>query len=370
MRTNRLSYSILLLGLVAIQSVNAAPLCRLVLHNSQASSYSNEITVVVGTDRPGSNSSVVANEILKTLAADPNIRINLVDLAKLPKSIFKSDYFATKPAGFVNDFVNPIERAQALIFVVPEYDGAIPGILSYYMNHMRVGLDNKMVSLVGISSGKWGARAALDAFKGTLTHRKAQVMGALQVNIENIDGKVTDGRVSDTDSINRLAHSARELNKNVNRLPGSLSGQKNIAIMARGLRGRATQLTLNSGVKIEGRLNQYLTNSNQTLSFVQLNGSAGIPVGPVKDMAPGWFKKSDVVSSRFKQGHNVQLQYESGVTVSGQVKSLNIDSHGQLTSVTLRQARVQLGDRQLIDTNLNEYDLFVADYIESLSPAE
>ncbi len=370
MRTSWLSYFILISGLIGVHSANAAPLCRLVVHNSQAGSYSNEITVVIGTDRAGSNSSIVANEILKTLSADPNTRINLVDLAKLPKSIFKTDYFASKPAGFINDFVNPIERAQALIFVVPEYDGAIPGILSYYMNHMRVGLDNKMVSLVGISSGKWGARAALDAFKGTLTHRKAQVLGALQVNIENIDGKVSDGRVSDTDSVNRLANATRELNKNVNKLPGSLSSQKNTAIMARGLRGRPAQLTLNSGVKLEGRLNQYLTNSNQTLSFVQLNGSAGIPVGAVKGMTPGWFNKSDVVSTRFKQGHNVQLEYESGITVSGQVKSLNVDHRGQLTSITLRQAHVQLGNRQLIDTNLNEYDLFVADYVESLSPAE
>lgn len=370
MRTTCLSILIAASALITVSTAVAAPLCGLVVHNSQVGQYSNEITVVIGTDRAGSNSSIVAKEILNTLAKDPNTRINLVDLAKIQKSIFRTDYFATKPAAFVNDFVSPIERAQALIFVVPEYDGAIPGILSYYMNHMRVGLDNKMVSLVGISAGKWGARSALDAFKGTLTHRKAQVLGALQVNLENIDGKIAEGRVSDADSQNRLAQAARELNKNVNKLAGSLAAQKNIAIMARGLRGRATQLSLNSGARFEGRLTQYLTNANQTLSFVQLNGSPGLPVGPIQGLANGWFKKPEIVSRHFKQGQNVQLEYESGVQVSGQVKSLNTDSHGVLTSVTLRNARVQLGTRQLIDTNLNEYDLFVADYIENLSPAE
>lgn len=369
MRTTCLSI-LMASALLTATAASAAPMCGLVVHNSQVGQYSNEITVVIGTDRAGSNSSIVAKEILNVLAKDPNTRINLVDLAKLPKSIFRTDYFAAKPPAFVNDFVSPIERSQALIFVVPEYDGAIPGILSYYMNHMRVGLDNKMVSLVGISAGKWGARSALDAFKGTLTHRKAQVLGALQVNLENIDGKISDGRVSDADSQSRLAHATGELNRNVNRLSGSMTAQKNIAIMARGLRGRATQLTLNTGVKIEGRLVQYLTNANQTLSFIQLNGSAGLPVGPVKGLSNGWFKRPEVVSRQVKQGQNVQLDYESGVKVSGRVKSLNTDSRGQLTSVTLTNARVQLGTRQLIDVNLNEYDLFVADYIESLSPAE
>lgn len=370
MRNTWLTYLIAASALLSVTTVSAVPLCGLVVHNSQTSSYANEITVVIGTDRVGSNSSIVAKEILNTLSKDTNTRINLIDLAKLPASMFRSDYFAAKPPAFMNDFVNPIERSQALIFVVPEYDGAIPGILSYYMNHMRLGLDGKMVSLVGISSGKWGARAALDAFKGTLTHRKAQVLGGLQVNIENIDGKISEGRVSDVDSQNRLAQAARELNKNVNKLPGSLSAQKNIAIMARGLRGRATHLQLNTGVQLQGRLNQYLTNANQTLSFIQLNGSAGIPVGAIKGLSTGWFKKPELVASRFKQDQSIQLEYESGVTVRGHVKSLNVDGRGQLISVTLKQARVQLGTRLLVDQNLNEYDLFVADYIESLSPAE
>ena len=69
------------------------------VHNSQASTYAREVTVVIGTDRQGSKSALVAAELVAQLTSDPTVRVNLVDLAKLPKSVFKSDYFAKNDSG-------------------------------------------------------------------------------------------------------------------------------------------------------------------------------------------------------------------------------------------------------------------------------
>lgn len=99
----------------------------------------------------------------------------------------------------MRDFSDPITRASSLIFVIPEYDGTVPGILSYFMNHTNAPIDKKSVGLVGISAGRWGARQVLDAFKGTLTHRGARVLGDFQINIPGVDSKIQEGRVSDTD---------------------------------------------------------------------------------------------------------------------------------------------------------------------------
>lgn len=55
----------------------AAPMCRVMVHNSQATAYAPEITVVISTDRKNSNTMVVSKELLKHLAQNPNARINV-----------------------------------------------------------------------------------------------------------------------------------------------------------------------------------------------------------------------------------------------------------------------------------------------------
>ncbi|MGZ3692506.1 MAG: NADPH-dependent FMN reductase, partial [Pseudobdellovibrio sp.] len=199
-----LIFSVFLSALLLYKISFAANACFPMVHNSQLPANTPEVTVIIGTDRQGSNSAIVSKAILSQLAAQNNVRINLVDLAKLPKSIFKSDYFAKKPAEFTKNFVEPIDQASALVFVIPEYDGAVPGILSYFMNHVRVPLAEKQVALVGLSAGRWGARSALDSFKGTLTHRAARVLGDLQINIENVDAKISEQNITDPETNRRI----------------------------------------------------------------------------------------------------------------------------------------------------------------------
>lgn len=369
--------------------MSLASSCRVIVHNSQISPYGREISVIIGTDRAGSRSAAIAAELIAQLSLDPSIKINLVDLAKLPRSVFKSDYFAKKSKAFKSDFVDPVERANGLIFVIPEYDGAVPGILSYYMNHMRLSLDKKQVALVGISAGKWGARSALDGFKATLTHRRARVLGDLQVNIEQLPSKFENDRLTNQDSKNRLAEMLREMAQSLNQAADAIPAQSVLGILAMALKNKPVELKLNNATSVDGKLARTILSENGTIAYVQFAGPTkikhngevipgqdanvhdqgyGMPVGEIKNFKKSWFKKENLQASALTIGKQVKLQYESGVLISGKIKKLTLDAEGNLLVITFSDVVVKLNDQVLFEKSWGDFDAAVADYIEQIKP--
>src|SRR5947209_15396049 len=88
------------------------------------------ITMIVGTNRPGSNTRSVARqveEIYHKLGAS----LEVLDLAQLPAEIFSAASYASKPASFL-PFSEAILRSSGLVIVTPEYNGGMPGILKYF----------------------------------------------------------------------------------------------------------------------------------------------------------------------------------------------------------------------------------------------
>lgn len=366
----------------------AAPLCRVMVHNSQATAYAPEITVVISTDRKNSNSAVVSKELLKHLTQNPNARINVVDLAKLPQSMFKADYFEKKSPFFENNFVKPIVNADGIIFVIPEYDGAVPGILSYYMNHMRASLSKKQIGLVGISAGRWGARAPLDAFKGTLTHRGGRVLGDIQVNIEFVEAKVENSQLTNADAKSRLSILATELTKSLNLSPGAVPAQKNLGMIAAAAKDKKAQVLLNNSNAVEGLFSNYVLNENGTISYIQFSGPTkiknkdvvipgqdvnvhdlgyGMPVGAIKGFKKEWHKKSNLESTGLKIGERIKLEYESGIVVNGKLKNMTYDTEGNLLVLTFSDVNVKNGSEFLFQKDWGDFDIAVADHIEQIT---
>lgn len=366
----------------------AAPMCRVMVHNSQATAYAPEITVVISTDRKNSNSAIVGQELIKQLTQNPNARINVIDLALLPQSMFKSDYFEKKSASFEKNFVTPIVKADGIIFVIPEYDGAVPGILSYYMNHMRSSLSKKQIALVGLSAGKWGARSPLDAFKGTLTHRGGRVLGDIQVNIENIETKVENSQLTHADSKSRLDLLARELTKSLNLSPGAVPTQKNLALIAASAKDKKAEILLNNSNAVEGLFANYVLNENGTLSYVQFSGPTkiknkdavipgqdtnvhnlgyGMPVGAIKGFKKEWYKKANFEATGLKIGQSIKLEYESGIVVNGKIKNLTFDADGNLLVITFNDVSVKNGSNFLFQKEWGDFDIAVADHIEQIT---
>jgi NAD(P)H-dependent FMN reductase len=150
------------------------------------------ITVVSGTNRPDSNTARVAR-----LAVEELDRIGtstkLVDLTELPTELFDGASYGERPPAFA-PFQDAILATDGILTVIPEYNGACPGIMKYFIDMLRFpdSLYEKPVGFIGISAGPWGAVRAVEQIEMVFQYRHAHLFGR-RVFIPNV-GKALDDR--------------------------------------------------------------------------------------------------------------------------------------------------------------------------------
>jgi NAD(P)H-dependent FMN reductase len=128
------------------------------------------ITVVSGTNRPGSNTLKVANLVRDTLGKyyDSN-EVHLIDLKNLPPEIFSPECYASKPQNFAAEFQAVVDKSKHFVFIVPEYNGSFPGVLKYFIDMLSFpqSLAKKEMCFIGLAAGNWGALRAVEQLELT-----------------------------------------------------------------------------------------------------------------------------------------------------------------------------------------------------------
>lgn|GEM_PF-135895 len=167
------------------------------------------IALIIGTNRPGSNSRKIARHIEEIYAALGK-EIAVVDLAALPPEIFAPTSYATKPVAF-EPFQTAVCRAAGLHVVTPEYNGGIPGVLKYFIDMLKLpeSVVHKPVCFVGLSAGQWGALRPVEQLQAIFTYEGAYVY-CERVFIPNVlDALDEFGRLKDGAMVDRLRAQVR-----------------------------------------------------------------------------------------------------------------------------------------------------------------
>src|SRR3954471_6524388 len=94
-------------------------------------SETDMITLLSGTNRPGSNTLKVVN-ILEGMYHDLKVPLQVLDLTQLPPEIFSASSYAEKPKSFL-PFSDAILKSAGVHIVTPEYNGGVPGVLKYFI---------------------------------------------------------------------------------------------------------------------------------------------------------------------------------------------------------------------------------------------
>jgi chromate reductase, NAD(P)H dehydrogenase (quinone) len=130
------------------------------------------LTLIVGTNRPGSNTRRVAKNLEATYAA-LGVPLHVLDLAQLPAEIFSPTSYAEKPKSFA-PFSDAILRAEGLIVVTPEYNGSVPGVLKYFIDMLKFpeSFEQRPVCFVGLAAGMWGALRPVEQLQAIFGYRK------------------------------------------------------------------------------------------------------------------------------------------------------------------------------------------------------
>lgn len=157
------------------------------------------ITVISGTNRPGSNTARVAATAVESLLA-AGAEAELLDLAELPPEVFSGAAYAEKPPTF-EPFQEAILAAEGIVTVIPEYNGACPGVMKYFIDMLRFpdSLYEKAAAFIGLSAGPWGAVRGVEQLEMVFQYRHAHLFGR-RVFIPGIGQALgADGRFVDAE---------------------------------------------------------------------------------------------------------------------------------------------------------------------------
>ena len=162
------------------------------------------MTLVVGTNRPGSNSRKVAAHI-EEIYRELKTPLRVLDLAELPPEIFLPTAYAEKPASFTL-FSDAVLQSSGLIIVTPEYNGSMPGVLKYFIDMLKFpeSFEHRPVCFVGLAAGIWGALRSVEQLQAIFGYRNAYLFPE-RVFMPRINQSLdAQGRITDAELLARL----------------------------------------------------------------------------------------------------------------------------------------------------------------------
>jgi NAD(P)H-dependent FMN reductase len=109
------------------------------------------IPVILGTPRQGRLSEHAAQLMHAEVAKRAGVESALIDVARLPIPVDDAGEAAKDPA-----FSEQMNRADALVLVVPEYNHGYPGLLKHVLDTNLAEYIHKAVGIVGVSAGVFG----------------------------------------------------------------------------------------------------------------------------------------------------------------------------------------------------------------------
>lgn len=140
------------------------------------------ISVFSCTNRPDSGSILVANQCCKGIR-EYHGRSQLFNLEEIPEDIIRPDMYEKNGQSralrtIQEKYLLPVKK---FVFVIPEYNGGIPGILKLFIDACSVykyneSFSGKKACLVGVSDGRAGNLRGMDHFTGVLNYLNVVVM--------------------------------------------------------------------------------------------------------------------------------------------------------------------------------------------------
>ncbi len=155
------------------------------------------ITLISGTNRSNSRTEFVA-DVYKSCLDNKQVAHKYLKLTQLPPSFLHNDMYADKASSFMAIQETYMFSASKFIFIAPEYNGSIPGILKLFIDGCNVkdAFHNKKACLMGVAAGRAGNIRGLDHMTGIMQHVKVTVMPHI-IPASSIEKHITDNKLSD-----------------------------------------------------------------------------------------------------------------------------------------------------------------------------
>ncbi len=115
------------------------------------------IPIILGTPRQGRRSEHAARFVLQEIARRAGVETQLIDVRELPMRFDDAGEQMKDPG-----FSAIVERCDALIVVVPEYNHGYPGLLKHALDMNLSEYVHKAVGICGVSAGPFGGARVIE----------------------------------------------------------------------------------------------------------------------------------------------------------------------------------------------------------------
>ncbi|HEY0961960.1 MAG TPA: NADPH-dependent FMN reductase [Pseudomonadales bacterium] len=148
----------------------------------------HDIAVIVGSLRKDSFNRQLANALPKL--APEGFRFKQLEIGNLP--LYNQDDDGA-PADAVKKLKSEIQNAKGLLFVTPEYNRSIPGVLKNALDHAsrpygQNAWGGKPAGVIGVSVGAIGTACAQQHLRTILGYLDVAVMGQPEAFLHMRDG--------------------------------------------------------------------------------------------------------------------------------------------------------------------------------------
>lgn len=148
-----------------------------------------KIGLIVGSVRKASYNKKVA-EVIKDLLSE-KFEVEFIEIANLP---FYNEEFDEDPANLpsvVTEFRNKVKAQDGIIFVTPEYNRSVPGVLKNAFDigsrpYMDQAWINKHAAVVSASTGGFGAMRANYELRTSMFFSNMRIMGQPETMLANV----------------------------------------------------------------------------------------------------------------------------------------------------------------------------------------
>lgn len=141
------------------------------------------ITVISGTNRKGGKTHIFAKYYAEALRSKTEKVVNYISMEDIQGELLHTDMYNPKAMSeqLVRLQENSIIPAEKFVFLTPEYNGSVPGIVKLFLDAISIrkykeNFVGKKALLVGIASGRSGCLRGMDHMTGILNHVGVTVM--------------------------------------------------------------------------------------------------------------------------------------------------------------------------------------------------
>lgn len=141
------------------------------------------LSLILGTYRSGNLSSIIF-DFVQICLEEKSIRPRLLKMEDLPEGFLFHNVVMGK-GGPVDELSRRyIAEAAKLLFVIPEYNGSLPGVLKAFIDVVQPEYFlNKKAAIIGVATGRAGNLRGCDHLADVLMHMGVLVMpGALPIS--------------------------------------------------------------------------------------------------------------------------------------------------------------------------------------------